>query len=317
MEHGAKKHQEGDGRGCRVKVPANGFLLFRADYKAIQANQVAADGLRKKQTEVTKDAAVAWKALHQVVRDDYLARARHNLAEHKREHREFWSRCRGRDGRFLPVPPGAAVASSAHGDSQPDGTVSSQPHLSDSFLPPSGSSLIRSLDVAPGVILDSLDLPVFHSSATTSSDVQPLRFYDPFCVGPAFGPPPFALPFHQISAASSNERQPFPVPASSSVNFVTSALVDTFLHDPMQPATPYLPLLDTAYSVLDLQENAFSYQDTDPLHVRSRSTHDLSSRTLTLSRSDWERVDLFLRISSNSTSGASTSTTNHPACIAL
>ena len=261
---------------------------------------------------------MAWKALRQVVRDDYLARARHNLAEHKREHREFWSQRRGRDGRFLSVPAGAA--SPTHGDSRPaSGTASSPLHISNIFLPPSGPPSIPSLDVAPEVILDSLDLPVSRTSATTPSHAQPLRFYDPFFVGSPFGPPTLTLPgpFRQFPGTSSDERQPFPFPTSSGIDLLTSTPVDTFLHDLTPPATSYNHSWVSPHAILDVQGNAVSHQDADPFQLRSWPTHDLSSRTLTLSRSDWERVDLFLQTSSNSTSGTSTPTTNHPACAAL
>ena len=217
----------------------------------------------------------------------------------------------------MSVPAGAA--SSTHGNSQPGGTASSPLPISNIFLSPSGPPSIPSLDVAPEVILDSLDLPVSRASATTPSHAQPLRFYDPFFVGSPFGPPALALPgpFRQFPGTSSDERQPFPFPTSSGIDLLTSTPVDTFLHDLTPPATSYNHSWVSPHAILDVQGNAVSHQDADPFQLRSWPTHDLSSRTLTLSRSDWERVDLFLQTSSNSTSGTSTPTTNHPACAAL
>ena len=306
-----------DARRGHTKAPPNGFILFRSDYKSIPRNQITGGGLKKKETEITKDAAAAWKELPQVVRDSYLNRARNNLAEHKREHRDYWSKRRGRDGRFAGIQESDRAKPAYSGDDgrsngagslllcpegQPLSSTVAFPRAIGPFcdpgsvhrdpLNPPSHPVAAASPGGPQARSFLLDVP-FHDAAPANSHTPPLRV-------------------QYFSNTSSTGSQPFPVHAPSSVYAVQPTPAVTFpfpyndipsLHTTTQFPTSASPTCPDLYQSGGTSLN----QNTIPLQVPLQSiVPDFSSRTLTLSSSDWEIVDLFLGISS--TSAASTST---------
>ncbi len=291
-----------DRKGGHTKAPPNGFILFRSDYKSIPDNQVTADGRRKKETEITKDAAAAWKGLPQVVRDDYLGRARNSLAEHKREHRDYWSQRRGQDGRFMCMS-GSNNAVSNHGGEQTDNAANSRPPLIQPL--PSLGSFYRPI----GSFSVDLD-PSYRSVAATSSDG--VQSFLPVSIIPAVNAPTQALPFSLLPGTSSSESQSFPAHVPSSFDVTMSApatALPYYEHVPsLHTAIHYPTPVNATYQNGDRGRGGFLDQNTVSLQPPLQpATHDFSSRTLTLSSSAWEMVDLFLSMSTPS--GSTTPTT--------
>ncbi|PIL32801.1 transcription factor [Ganoderma sinense ZZ0214-1] len=295
------KSLHGDPKGGRIKAPPNGFVLFRSDYKAIPENQVTANGRRKKETEITKDAAAAWKELPQITRDDYLSRARKNLAEHKREHRDYWSQRRGRDGRFVgTLEPDSQEYS--QGGGEPDGVASALlcpltfagPFPSPGSLPRLTTSFASDPGFVPGPLV-----PASHSLPTAPSFPVPFNGMAPV------NAPLQAPPFNPLPGTSSNQSRSFSFPTlsnSDAAMFSAPATATAYDHtQSLSPTMDYSTSFHTTYPSLA------SGRLGDPLSVGNdtmmslqpplQSMQDLSSRTLTLSDSEWEAIDLFLSVS--------------------
>ena len=301
----------GDRRDDHIKAPPNGFILFRSDYQAVPDNQVDADGRKKKQTEITKSAAAAWRELPNAARDEYLTRARINLAEHKREHRDYWYQRRGRDGRFVGVPESHSPVY-AYGGSEPYGPRVSFPPwpltVSQPLPSPAGYPRpLGSFEVDPFVPLPRI-LP-----AAPTEDIRSFPFPTSFDAVTPVNALPQALPFHDLPTTSSDPSLSLSSHISSSADVAMPPPVALFPHGLAPPLCG--PTNHQGYLNWDRGGSSFSKQGTIPPKLPSQpATQDFSSRMLTLSRSDWEMVDLFL--SAGELSGA-TSSTMIPHCATL
>ncbi|KAM5545052.1 hypothetical protein V8D89_001163 [Ganoderma adspersum] len=311
---GIRRPHGADRRSDRIKAPPNGFILFRSDYKAVPDNQVVADGRKKKQTEITKGTAAACqKELPKTIRDEYLTRARIlNLAEHKRKHRDYWYQRLGRDGRFMGVPGSGNNSMSAHGGGEPDSAplrflpcplTVAQPLPSPGGLP----APICSFGVDPG-FFSCPWVPPPHILPTAPAEyIRSFPFPTVFDAMAPVNSPPQVLPFHHLPATSSNPSLSLPAHCvSSSADVLVPPPVASFPHD----LVPSLcaPTDYQGYPNWDRGGSASSKQGTVRPQLPSQpTTHDFSSRTLTLSRSDWEMVELFL--GAGTPSGTTISTT--------
>ena len=300
----SKRRIHGGNRGGdHIKAPPNGFILFRSEYQAVPDNRVDADGRNKKQTEITKNAAAVWRELPKAARDEYLTRARINLAEHKREHRDYWYQRRGRDGRFVGVPE-LDNSVPAHGDGEPyDARVAFPPcpwTVSQPFPPLAGyPEPIGSFEVGPLVPPPRI-LP-----AAPTEEILSFPFPTSFDAVTPVNAPPQSLPFHDLPTTSSDPSLSLSSHISSSADVAMPPPAALFPHGLAPPLCG--PTNHQGYLNWDRGGSSFSKQGTIPPKLPSQpATQDFSSRMLTLSRSDWEMVDLFL--SAGELSGATSST---------